>query len=250
MVVRAAVRVATAPAAVLFRGPDAPRPVLLWPSLRCVEPIRPAVRRTPLESRPGYSAATPSPSLHPWDGSAIRGTSSSLAATLCCGNCFGRDTFPSPHLWDGSAIRGTISSLAVRHARAVKEKGKKGLTEGPACYDGWIKGFQKPDYKRGVGDAYCYGIYRDTHRAASAFLREIAPRYPEARAQLEQAAAHFLAEADAMKGAESLLWWKSPAGPDAARNERAVKVLQKARDEYAAGVEAIEQALTQIEKEP
>jgi len=217
MVVRAAVRVATAPAAVLFRGPDAPRPVLLWPSLRCVEPIRPAVRRTPLESRPGYSAATPS---------------------------------PSPHPWDGSAIRGTISSLAVRHARAVKEKGKKGLTEGLACYDGWIKGFQKPDYKRGVGDAYCYGIYRDTHRAASAFLREIAPRYPEARAQLEQAAGHFLAEADTLKGAESLLWWKSPAGPDAARNERAVKVLQKARDEYAAGIEAIEQALTQIEEGP
>jgi len=139
---------------------------------------------------------------------------------------------------------------AVRHARTVKEKGKRGLTQGLECYDGWIRAFQKPDYKRGIGDAYCYGIYRDTHRAASAFLREIAPRYPAARALLEKAAGHFLAEADALKGAESLLWWRSPAGPDAARNERAAKVLQKARDEYAAGIEAIEQALAQIEEEP
>ena len=135
---------------------------------------------------------------------------------------------------------------AVRHARTVKEKGKRGLTQGIECYDAWVNGFKKPDHKRGMGDAYCYGIYRDTHRAASGFLQEIAPRYPEGRALLEKAADHFLAEAETLKGAESLLWWRSPAGPDAARNEKAVKVLQKARDEYAAGIQAIEQALAKI----
>ena len=111
---------------------------------------------------------------------------------------------------------------------------------------GRLAGVGDPEKKRDMGDAYCYGIYRDTHRAAAAFLREIAPRYPEAQAQLKAAAAHFEAEADALKGAEKLLWWGSPAGPDAARNEQAVKVLQKARDEYAAGIADIENALAQI----
>ena len=142
---------------------------------------------------------------------------------------------------------------AVSHAKSTNdhdklEGGKWVLLEGLSCYDRWISDFQKPNYKRGMGDAYCYGIYRDTHRAAAAFLREIAPRYPAARAQLEQAAGHFLAEADTLKGAESLLWWRSPAGPDAARNKRAVEILKKARDEYAAGIQDIEQALAQIER--
>ena len=65
---------------------------------------------------------------------------------------------------------------------------------------------------------------------------------------MEQAASHFLAEADTLKGAESLLWWRSPAGPDAARNRRAVEVLKKAREEYASGIQGIERALAQIEK--
>ena len=139
---------------------------------------------------------------------------------------------------------------AVKHAHSKGKKIGEGggvLKEGLHCYDSWVSAFRKPDHKRGIGDAYCYGIYRDTHRAASGFLREIAPRYPAARAQLEKAADHFLSEADTLKGAESLLWWRSPTGPDAARNEKAVKVLQEARDEYAAGIQAIEQALAKIE---
>ena len=152
------------------------------------------------------------------------------------------------------ARRAELAALreAVRHAKSTKNHPKLGsgkwvFLEGLSCYDRWISGFEKPDHKRGTGDAYCYGIYRDTHRAASAFLREIAPRYPAARTQLDQAAGHFLAEADTLKEAEPLLWWKSPEGPDRDRNARVVKILQKAREQYAAGIEGIELALAQIE---
>jgi hypothetical protein len=143
---------------------------------------------------------------------------------------------------------------AVRHGRSRPdsegaEGGKWVMLDGIACYDRWVDSFRKPDAKRGSGDAYCYGIYRDTHRAASAFLREIAPRYPSAREELERAADCFLAEADILKEGESLLWWRSPQGPDAARNEKAVQVLQRARDQYAAGIQGIEDALGEIDEE-
>ena len=141
---------------------------------------------------------------------------------------------------------------AVKHAHSAgNHDAIKGgdwvLLEGLSCWDQWIRQFSQPDHKRGAGDAYCYGIYRDTHRAAAGFLREIAPKYPAAQAHLEGAANHFASEADVLKGAEKLLWWNSPEGPDAARDRQAVEVLTKAREEYASGIKAIERALTRIE---
>ena len=142
---------------------------------------------------------------------------------------------------------------AVKHAYSSKNTDKAGkegwaLLEGLACYDQWIRHFGDPAKKRGSGDAYCYGIYRDTHRAASVFLREIAPKHPAGRIHMEKAADHFLAEADTLKSAEALMWWQSPEGPDAARNEKVVKVLTTARGEYASGIEQIELALASIDK--
>ena len=114
------------------------------------------------------------------------------------------------------------------------------------CYDRWIAEWGDPGKKGSNGDAYCYGIYRDTHRAAAGFLREIAPNHPSASAGLRQAADNFQAEADVLQDAEALLWWKSPEGPDTARNERVAAILQEARDHYASGIEQIEKALAQI----
>jgi hypothetical protein len=142
---------------------------------------------------------------------------------------------------------------AVKHARSEKNAdqiGKKDwvFLEGLHCYENWIVQWGKADKKRDVGDAYCYGVYRDTHRAAAGFLREIAPRYPAADTLLRRAADSFQAEADVLKEAGPLLGWAAPAGPDAARNKRVVELLQQARRHYAAGIEGIAQALAQIDK--
>jgi hypothetical protein len=140
---------------------------------------------------------------------------------------------------------------AIRHAHSSKNQDKIGkepwvFLEGLAAYDQWIRHFRDPTAKRGLGDAYCYGVYRSTHRAAAGFLREIAPRHPSAPAQLAEAASHFEAEADTLKEAEGLLGWKSAEGPDAERNQRVVQALGKARAEYAAGMAAIERVLAAL----
>jgi hypothetical protein len=140
---------------------------------------------------------------------------------------------------------------AVRHAHSAKNRNQVGkepwvFLEGLSAYDQWIRHFSDAGATRGVGDAYCYGIYRETHGAAAGFLREIAPRHTLAQTLLVEAAGHFQAEADVLKGAEGLLWWNSPDGPDAARNQRAAEVLTKARTEYAAGIEAIGRGLTAL----
>jgi hypothetical protein len=152
-----------------------------------------------------------------------------------------------------AARQAEIAALqeAVRHAHSTKNQadiGKKPwvMLEGLAAYDQWLRHFRDPAAKRGLGDAYCYGVYRSTHRAAAGFLREIAPQQPPAQAHLAAAATHFQAEADTLQEAEGLLWWTSPEGPDAARNQRVVQVLTKARAEYAAGIEAIGKALAAL----
>jgi hypothetical protein len=143
---------------------------------------------------------------------------------------------------------------AVRHARSQKNLDKLGgekwvMLQGLACYDRWVRDFQKPDKKREVGDAYCYGVYHSTHRAAAAFLREIAPRYPKGAEHLRRAAGHFEAEANTLDQGEKLLWWNSPEGPDPKRNAEAAEILKQARDAYAAGIAAIEQALATGDKD-
>ena len=121
--------------------------------------------------------------------------------------------------------------------------------EGFLAYERWIDDFKNnPKKTRGSGDAYCYGIYKSTHRAASEFLQEIAPKYPKATQHLESAAKHFAAEADGLDRGADLLWWQSPKGPDLERNAKAAELLSKARDSYAKGIEEIEKALALLEK--
>ncbi|HUT32894.1 MAG TPA: hypothetical protein VNE39_05400 [Planctomycetota bacterium] len=137
---------------------------------------------------------------------------------------------------------------AVRHARDQKNVDKLGgekwvMLAGLACYDRWIRDFGKPDKKREVGDAYCYGVYRSTHAAAAGFLRETAPKHPAMADHLRRAADHFQAEAEALAKGEKLLWWNSPEGPDPKRNTAAAALLTQARDAYAAGIAEVEKAL-------
>ncbi len=141
---------------------------------------------------------------------------------------------------------------AVRHARDQKNVDKAGgekwvMLEGIAAYERWTSDYQKPDKKRGAGDAYCFGIYRHTHRSAATFLRDIATKYPKAQQPLRLAADAFEKEAQTLSGGEKLLWWNSPEGPDAARNAAAAKLLREACDNYKAGIEQLEKALPLVQ---
>ena len=53
----------------------------------------------------------------------------------------------------------------------------------------------------------------------------------------------FTAEADILDQAETLLWWNSPEGVDAQRNQEAGRVLVEACSLYRQGIEGIEAAL-------
>jgi len=140
---------------------------------------------------------------------------------------------------------------AVHHAHSRANEDKLGgdewvMLEGLLCYDRWVSDFSKPATTRGPGDAYCLGVYRSTHRAASGFMRELAPKYPEVAEHLECAAAHFATEADMLDQCVELLGWESPKGPDPERNARATTLLSQARDCYARGIEETEKALANL----
>jgi hypothetical protein len=139
----------------------------------------------------------------------------------------------------------------VRHARSQKNVDKLGgeawvMLEGLACYDRWIDDWRDPEKKRTMGDAYCLGVYRSTHRVAAGFLREIAPGHPAAADHLARAAGHFAAEADALDACVPLVWWEAPEGPDPERNAKTVPLLQRARDAYARGIDEIEAGLAAL----
>jgi hypothetical protein len=137
---------------------------------------------------------------------------------------------------------------AVRHACTVKQPtGESGWVfyEGLQCYERWVNDFKSdPARLRGMGDSYCLGIYRSTHRAAADFMHELAPKYPTATSCLELAALHFAAEADALDTCVPWLDWDAPEAPTNGRNERVAAALQTARDHYAQAIGQIKQALT------
>jgi hypothetical protein len=146
-----------------------------------------------------------------------------------------------------------IDSLknAVAHALSQKNVDKLGgsewvFLEGFQAYQRWINDFKSPQKSRGMGDAYCYGVYRSTHRAAAEYLKELAPKYPAVQEKLLEASSSFNAEADILDGAERLLWWNSPEGPDPERNRQASITLEQAFSHYQRGIESIEGALRRL----
>lgn len=140
---------------------------------------------------------------------------------------------------------------AVAHAQSQKNADKMGgsdwvFLEGFLAYQRWINDFKSPEKTRGSGDAYCYGVYRSTHRAAADYLKELAPRYPATQDILLAASSSFNAEADILDQAESLLGWNSPEGPDPERNRQASIILEQAFSHYQRGIESIEEALGRL----
>lgn len=141
---------------------------------------------------------------------------------------------------------------AVRHACSQSSKdqlcgNKWTFLEGIQCYTRWINDFKNPQKIRSLGDAYCYNIYRSTHRAVGDFLKEIAPKHLNIEQFLMQASEHFTEEADIFDHGELILGWTSPEGPDSCRNNEVVSLLSKARDCYIRGIEKIESAVKILE---
>ena len=141
---------------------------------------------------------------------------------------------------------------AVKHGRSREnadgpDDGTWRMLRGIACYDRWVREWRDPAKKRGAGDAYCLGIYSKTHAAAAAFLREIAPKHPPAESRLQRAATCFEAEAAALEECRPLIWWSAPEGPDPERNRKTAEILGRARDRYAEGIVALEQAAALME---
>jgi hypothetical protein len=122
------------------------------------------------------------------------------------------------------------------------------MLEGIAAYQRWAADFKKPEKKREAGDAYCWGIYSQTHATAGPFLREIASRYPKAATHLTAAATYFEDESRMLGSGGSLLHWGSPEGPDAARNTAAAGLLEACAGLYANGIAELEKALPLMEQ--
>ena len=150
--------------------------------------------------------------------------------------------------FDAAKVERAALQEAVSHARSRKnmvklDGGEWVFLDGLAAYKRWAEDFRNPEKLRGPGDAYCYGVYRATHRAAAGFLREIAKKHPKAENRLLEAAQFFTTEAGILDRGEAYLWWNSPEGPDTARNLAASELLADACHQFAQGIKEIETAL-------
>jgi len=146
------------------------------------------------------------------------------------------------------------AALKEAVAHAYSQKGKEQIaedkwvfTEGLLCFSRWIDHFRQAGAVKGMGDSYCQGIYSSTHQAAAAFLREIGPKYPQAKALLEKAADHFAQDAEYLMQTAPFIGWQASSETDAERNRTVADLLEKARDEYAQGIELIAEALPTME---
>ncbi len=139
----------------------------------------------------------------------------------------------------------------MAHAHSNKGVDKLGgsewvFLEGFRAYQRWVDDFKSPEKVRGLGDAYCYGIYRSTHRAAGDYLAELSGKYSTLKTVLIAASLAFMEEAAILDKAERLLWWNSPEGPDAGRNEQVVAALESALAFYQKGIASIEETLIRM----
>jgi hypothetical protein len=159
---------------------------------------------------------------------------------------------------DARAAEVAALKEAVVHAHGIATT-LPGMPSGLRCYDAWIASYQKRgtltraksrDEKQDLGwvkalppdDGYPLMIYASTHKAAGDFLKEIAPKYPEARPYLELASEHFAKEAAALEAARAVLGDRK-AEPSEEQCARVAGHLSEARAMYALGIDEIAAAL-------
>jgi hypothetical protein len=157
--------------------------------------------------------------------------------------------------YDARAAEVAALQEAIAHAHSTENVDKLAgedwqMLYGLACYDRWVSDYDAdPPRLPTMGDRYCFGVNRSTHRAAAGFLRELATKYPAAKEQFERAAEHFIAEADALnEGAEMLFpGWQLPQEANRETNRRVATLLRTACDSYARGIDEIESALKALD---
>jgi len=166
--------------------------------------------------------------------------------------------------FDARAAEVAALKEAVAHAHGASRK-LECLPAGLASYDYWIAAYENRgklvraksrEGKQDLGwvaaeppdDFYPLLVYPETHRAAADFLREIAPKYPAAKAHLEMAAEHFARDAAALEACRSALGDRKKAPTD----EQCVKAagyLRQARAMYTLGIKEVAAALSKIPDE-
>jgi hypothetical protein len=123
------------------------------------------------------------------------------------------------------------------------------MLDGLACYGRWIDEMRgDADWLPGMGDRYCMGVYRSTRRAAATFLREIAPRYPEADLPFQVAATQSELEAAALHACAEHLFpdWQIPKSLGTDERLTAAHLVNQAREGYARAIDELERGLGRI----
>jgi hypothetical protein len=82
--------------------------------------------------------------------------------------------------------------------------------------------------------------------AAAEFMRELAPKYPDAKEQLLRAAKHFEKESSIL-GEIGDKVFEEYKEPDPEKANKTADLFTKARDNYAQGINEIEKALQKID---
>ena len=136
---------------------------------------------------------------------------------------------------------------AVLHAHGASAAA--GFRVGLACYDNWAAAYRSKGATIAMAlpnDWYELGILVSTRKAAADFLREIAPKHPEAAPHLSLAANHFARESAALAACEGALGDRAKEPSDEQRL-RAADCLQQAREAYADGMGEVAAAVRAIE---
>jgi len=148
---------------------------------------------------------------------------------------------------------------AVLHAHGASASIGLRMPAGLACYDAWVASYEnrgsliratsrdgKQDLDwvaaQSANDFYPLTIWPSTRQAAADFLRDLSPKYPEAKAHLEAAAGHFERESKALAACRDTLGDRTKP-PSDEQCIAAAAHLRDARSCYALAIAEIARAL-------
>ncbi len=158
--------------------------------------------------------------------------------------------------FDARAAEIAALKEAVLHAYGASGRCSatyENLDDGLQCYDRWVSSFryfEPPGYQEHLGitlSFYLLSILQSTRRAASQFMLELAPKYPEVRVHLEMAAEHFARESEALESCLKLFPQRTQEElGDHDRCTRAAAYMRQARAMYELAINEIARALPKI----
>jgi len=148
---------------------------------------------------------------------------------------------------DARAAEINALKTAVLHAHGASASLKPPMPVGLECYDQWIAAYGKSVRAPSAElppDSYLLDVLISTRRAAADFMRELSPKYPDAKAHLELAADCFARESAALEACQKALGDRKSISDEPRR--RAAGHLSEARAMYALAISQIAAALREI----